>query len=93
MADITLKTINENLMALRGGLEKVGMDVKEVKLEVNRLKGKVGDLDNKVGALIVDTSDLKDEIKALQDEVVANTQINKRRIDEISEHVGLPTSG
>lgn len=28
-------------------------------------------------------------VKGLSDEVVANTQINKRRIDEISEHIGL----
>lgn len=48
--------------------------------------------DNKLDAQTVDIHDLQEGVKGLQDEVVANTQINKRRIDEIPEHVGLPAS-
>lgn len=83
-----LKPVLEGLAAARGALREMKTDLAKLSLDYYGVRRELDELNDKVGTVIVDTSDIKDEVKALGDEIVENRKTRKE-VKEIKEHLGL----
>lgn len=78
-----LKPVKKDLNELRGGVSTLKKDLKEVKKEVLELK-------ENVDAARGDIEKLHLDVKGIRDKEGLFHSRNKREIDEIKTHLGLP---
>lgn len=93
MDDKTLKKLGDLIaVKIKEGNRLFSVRLENIEHHIKMIYARLETIDEKQDAALVDIHDLQEGVKGLQDEVAANTQINKRRIDEIAEHVGIPTT-
>lgn len=93
MTDKDLKKIGDFVsVKIRDALRLITMQQSNLRDKLEMVYERLETVDEKLDSQTVDIHDLQEQVKGLQDEIVAHTEINKRRIDEVRGHVGLPAS-
>lgn len=93
MDDKTLKKLGDLIaVKIKEGNRLFGMRLESIEHHIKMIYSRLETVDEKLDSQTVDIHDLQEQVKGLQDEIVAHTEINKRRIDEVRGHVGLPAS-
>ncbi len=85
-----LNEVKEDLSGVKKDLNEVKEDLSGVKGDIDGIKGTLKDHTRKFEALSGDTEQLLDDVKGIRDEIGLWHQRDKREIDEIKKHLGLP---
>lgn len=81
---------NQFRQTIREELEPVKQDLKELKEDVTVLKRDVKELSENVDAARGDIEHLHMDVRGIRDKEDMMHSRNKREIDEIKTHIGLP---
>ncbi len=84
------KLLDKSLKPIKQDLNGVKQDLNGVKEELKGVKETLKDHTQRLEALAGDVHDLKDQTKAIWDKVGMGHDRNKREIDEIKTHLGMP---
>jgi predicted nucleic acid-binding Zn-ribbon protein len=87
MTDEDLKKIGDEF---ERALKPVYEDLDQIKNDVGGIKKELQEVTENVDALRGDVAKLQDDVKGIRVEIGFKTQRNKREIDEIKTHLGLP---
>ncbi len=87
-----LSGVNKSISGINKSISGINEQISGINDQLSGINGQLSTVEEKLDSQTVDIHDLQEQVKGLQVEVVANTEINKRRIDEVREHVGLPAS-
>ncbi len=85
-----LSGVKKDLSGVKEDLSGVKEDLSGVKKDIDGIKGTLKDHTRKFEALSGDTEQLLDDVKGIRDEIGLWHQRDKREIDEIKKHLGLP---
>lgn len=85
-----LSGVKQDLSGVKQDLNVVKDDLTGVKKDIVGIKGTLEDHTNRLEALAGDVHNLQDQTKAVWDKVGMGHDRNKREIDEIKTHLGMP---
>lgn len=85
-----LRGVKQDLNVVKDDLTGVKKDMTGVKEDLVGIKGTIEDHTRRLEALAGDVHNLQDQTKAIWDKVGMGHDRNKREIDEIKTHLGMP---